>query len=182
MRAFLGLSIVAALAAASCEKARELMASSAKKEEPATAAVPLTEIDAASFESFVHTPDRLVVVIFGADWCGICKQMEPLLARTAGEFASTSAVAKVDFERSKAFAKAENVSVLPEFRFYRDGKMVEQAWGEIEPAKLRETFQRHSQGLQPAASTPDSGAAAAPAAPAISPMKKDWRPAGLEKR
>ena len=179
MRAFLGLSIVAVLSAASCEKAKDLLATSAKKEAaPAAAPVPIAEIDEASYQSFVQTPGRLVVVVFGADWCGVCKQVEPLLSRMAGEFAATAVVAKVDVERSKAFAKSENVSVLPEIRFYRDGKRLEQAWGAIEAGKLRETFQRHSQGLATAA----PGQAGAPAAPAISPMKKDWRPPGLERR
>ena len=182
MRAFLGLSLVAVLTAASCEKAKELLAASPKKEAPIAAAAPITEIDAASYESFVHTPSRLVVVVFGAEWCGVCKEIEPLVSRMAGEFSTTAVVAKIDFERSKAFAKSENVSVLPEVRFYRDGKMVEQAWGALEAGKLRETFQRHSQGLAPATAGQDSGAPGTPAAPGISPMKKDWRPPGLERR
>lgn len=182
MRAFLGLSIVAFLSAASCEKAKELLNSSARKEAPAAASIPLTEIDAASYPSFVQPPGRLVVVVFGAEWCAVCKEMEPLLSQMAGEFSSSAVVAKIDFDRSKTFAKSENVSVLPDLRFYRDGKMVEQAWGAIEAGKLRETFQRHSQGIAPAPSGQNSGASGAPAAPAISPMKKDWLPPGVERR
>ncbi|QJE96426.1 thioredoxin family protein [Luteolibacter luteus] len=184
MRAFLGLSLVAVLTAASCEKAKQLMAATARKDASAasSAPVPLTEIDAASYEPFTQTPGKLVVVVFVADWCGVSKEMEPVLAKTAGEFSSTAVVAKIDSERSKAFAASENVSDLPEIRFYRDGKMVQRELGQMEHEELRKAFRSHSQGLAPSTPPENSAAPAAPATPAISPMKKDWRPPGLERR
>ena len=182
MRAFLGLSTLALLAATSCEKAKDLLKSAPESATVSTAsAVPIAEIDAASYESFTQSAGRLAVVEFGAEWCGVCKAMEPVLVQVAAEFPATATVAKIDVDHSKAFAKSENVTVLPEYRFYRDGKQVERILGEVEPGKLREAFKKHTSGLQ-APEAGKSDEAAAPPSPTISRMKKDWVPPGLEKR
>jgi len=183
MRAFLCLSTLTLLAATSCEKAKDLLKSAPESAPVSTvSSTPIAEIDAASYESFTQSAGRLAVVGFGAEWCGVCKAMEPVLTQVAGEFSATATVAKIDVDRSKAFAKSENVTVLPEYRFYRDGKQVERILGEVEPGKLRGVFQKHTSGLQTPKGDQKAAEAAAPPAPTISRMKKDWLPPGVEKR
>lgn len=152
MRVTLGLTTLALLIAPSCEKAKDLVRS-ARDVAPsrvAAAAASIEEIDAASYESFTATPGRLSVVEFGADWCGACKAMEPVVAQVAGEFAAKAVVGKINVDRAKAFTSAENVSSIPEFRFYRDGKQVEKIVGGVDAETLRQIFQKHTAGLEKA--------------------------------
>lgn len=183
MRRLLPLLTLLLLAAPSCERAKELLQKGKKASAEATAKASgdVTEIDAASYDTFTKTPGQLVVVEFGAEWCGVCKQMAPVVAQVSGEFPGKVVVGKLDVDQAKAFARSENVSAIPEFRLYRDGKMVEQIIGGVDAGRLREVFRKHTDGLSavaPAAST----TAPAAAAPAITPMKKDWMPPGIQKR
>lgn len=186
MRAFTGLSVITLLAASSCEKARDLVKkvgeTSPAAATSAEAAASISEIDGASYESFTQTPGVLAVVEFGADWCPVCKTMEPLLAQVAGEFADKAIVGKIDFDRSKVFAKSENVSSLPEIRFYRDGKQVEQIIGGVDAEALRQIFKKHVPAREAQKTEGAPAAPAAPTGPPISRMKKDWLPPGMEKR
>ena len=186
MRAFLALTTLSLLIAPSCEKAKDLVRSArdVAPSRAAAAAASIEEIDAASYESFTATPGRLSVVEFGADWCGACKAMEPVVAQVAGEFAAQAVVGKIDIDRAKAFTKAENVSSIPELRFYREGKEVERIVGGVDAETLRQIFQKHTAGLEKGPAAGPAGTEAPPQAPVspITPMKKDWLPPGIEKR
>ncbi len=184
MRTHLCLSILALLLAAPCcRKAKELMRGS-RPGSPAHsgAGAALAEIDGVSYASFTGSPGRLAVVAFGAEWCGACKQMEPLVCKLAAEFEGRAVVGKLDVDRSKAFAKSENVTLIPELRFYRDGKQVGRLVGGRDEETLRQMFRKHAAGLEAASGAGETGRPAqAPDAP-ITPMKKDWLPPGIEKR
>jgi thioredoxin 1 len=179
MRRLLPLLALLFLAAPSCERAKELLQKGKKASADATAKASgdVTEIDAASYDAFTKTPGQLVVVEFGAEWCGVCKQMAPVVAQVSGEFPGKVMVGQLDVDHATASARSENVSAIPEFRLYRDGKMVEQIIGGVDAGRLREVFRKHTDGLTAAAQ-----AAPVAGAPAIAPMKKDWMPPGIQKR
>lgn len=183
MRIYFGLSILALLAAPSCEKAKELMRGSGPRPAGGSTGATLAELDALSYSGFAQTPGRLAVVVFGAEWCGACKQMEPLIGKLAEEFKDRAVVGKIDVDRAKTLAKSENVTLIPELRFFRDGKQVGRLVGGTDEGTLRQMFEKHAAGLAAAgqsAGGPDQPAQAPPAP--ITPMKKDWLPPGIEKR
>jgi thioredoxin len=144
------------------------------------------DLAAADFDSFTKTPGQLVVVDFYADWCGPCRQLGPVLEEVAGEYSGRVVIGKVNVDRAGELAQRERVSGIPDVRLYRDGKRVDQFTGGRDAESIRQLFAKHAPDSAPAATTAATPAAtaepAAAAEPAIQPMKKDWAPAGMEKR
>jgi thioredoxin 1 len=141
------------------------------------------DVGSGDYDTFVATPDRLIVVDFHADWCGPCKMLGPVLEQVAGEFPGKVTIGKVNVDHAKDIARREGVSSIPDVRIYRDGKEVERFIGAVDAARIRELFRTHSDDLQ-VAKQEKPGQITSPEAsqPPIQPMKKDWLPPGIEKR
>ena len=67
----------------------------------------------ASFERSVLEADGLVLVSFGAPWCGPCKLMAPGLRYLAASRKDRLSVAKLDVDTSPASAKRFAVETFP---------------------------------------------------------------------
>lgn len=188
------LLLVALLTVSSCDQAKDLV-SKAKQMKPAAAAASATpgnpdvrDISESEFAEFIQTPGKLVIVDYHADWCGPCKMLAPVLKEVAGEYAGRAVVGKINVDQAQAFSQKEGVSGIPHVRFYRDGKRVDEFVGFIDVGQVRNKFAKHAPATAPASdkgpAKGDAGAdgTAAPAEPAIQPMKKDWLPPGVERR
>ena len=64
-----------------------------------------------------------VLVDFGAEWCPPCKKMEPVLASLQKNNPKITIV-KVDGGKDEDILKNYNVTALPVFIFFKDGKQV----------------------------------------------------------
>ena len=73
-----------------------------------------------------------------ADWCQPCKQIAPIYEQLAAQLTRPKTVTftKVDTEAQKEIAGAYNVTALPTFIVFRDGKAVEKVQG-ADPRKLQ---------------------------------------------
>ena len=69
-----------------------------------------------------------VMVQYGATWCGNCKITKPKFKRFAREHEDILFV-YVDAEKYPESRQLANVSNLPTFASFKDGKLVEQAQG-----------------------------------------------------
>ncbi|KAK2749991.1 hypothetical protein FQN55_002709 [Onygenales sp. PD_40] len=70
---------------------------------------------------------RYVVVDFYADWCPPCRAIAPVFSKLADEYASKSgprqlAFAKVNVDSVKDVAHRYNVTAMPTFVVFKDGK------------------------------------------------------------
>ncbi|RKU41624.1 hypothetical protein DL546_004942 [Coniochaeta pulveracea] len=75
---------------------------------------------------------KAVVVDFYADWCGPCKQIAPHYKTLAEKLSAQSkniTFAKVDTEVHKDIALKYNITTLPTFLLFRDGKVHETVVG-----------------------------------------------------
>lgn len=70
----------------------------------------------AQFVGSVPTP--LVVIKFGASWCGPCKEIAPLYEQLASRGGQIVSCFEVDVEESESIAVAAEISKLPTFVFY----------------------------------------------------------------
>jgi len=87
------------------------------------------------------TGDTLMVVDFYATWCGPCKQIAPKLEALAKENPDVLFV-KVDVDEQGEVAEACQISAMPTFGFYKNGKKVHSFQGASE-AKLMEAIAKY---------------------------------------
>lgn len=83
----------------------------------------------ANFEQEVLKSSVPVVVDMYATWCGPCKMMAPLFEQLSQELAGSYKFVKVDIDQERDLAIQYNVSSIPTFLFFKDGKMVAKEMG-----------------------------------------------------
>ncbi len=81
----------------------------------------LIELTTDTLQDIVDTNDK-VVVQFSASWCGNCRIMKPKFKKLATENESMTFVI-VDAEQSPESRKLANVSNLPTFATFVNGKL-----------------------------------------------------------
>ncbi|KAK6850693.1 thioredoxin-like protein [Apiospora arundinis] len=93
----------------------------------------LTELN----ELFNNT--TYVAIDFYADWCGPCKAIAPLLEELAQNHSlpGLMAVVKVNVDKAQDIARQYNISAMPTFLFFKEGRQV------------AVNGQRHLQGANP---------------------------------
>lgn len=70
------------------------------------------------------TSSKVVLVDFGAEWCPPCKKMEPVLKSLQANNPGKFTLVKVDGGNDEDVLKAYNVTALPVFIIFKDGKQV----------------------------------------------------------
>ncbi|KAM0332091.1 hypothetical protein ACHAQA_002363 [Verticillium albo-atrum] len=96
----------------------------------------------AQFDKLVkETP--IVIVDFYADWCGPCKQIAPLFQKLSETAINVDGVEflKVDTEANSDIAAAYQVTALPTFIVFKNGKLLEKVTG-ADPSKLQAIVQK----------------------------------------
>jgi thiol-disulfide isomerase/thioredoxin len=84
----------------------------------------LIELNEDTLQNLVDTNGK-VVVQYSASWCGNCRIMKPKFKKLASENESVAFIL-VDAENSPESRKLANVSNLPTFATFVNGKLVNQ--------------------------------------------------------
>lgn len=89
------------------------------------------DLNMQNFQSEVLDFEGVVLVDFGAEWCGPCKMMEPVIEEIAGEFVGNSEVkiAKVNVDENSELAQKYSIMSIPALKFFKKGELVEELVG-----------------------------------------------------
>jgi len=205
MKPFLAIGLCALLLSVQgCDKIRGFIAEKTGKTETSRHSKGSGILTESEYDAFVTQRGPVVVVNFGAEWCGPCRQLTPVLERVASEFGENVQLAKVDVDKARDLAMRLNVRMLPDVRVFRNGRMVhsfngfqpegvirnelKRLVGENPPDAGKSTNAEQSENSIIRRLIPGKGAEETPEpepeepGPPIRPMDKDWLPPGIERR
>lgn len=83
---------------------------------------------------------KLVLVDFGAEWCPPCKKMEPVLKSLQNNHPNKFKLVRVDGGRDEEILKKYNVTALPVFILFKEGKQVWRKEGIVEEKEIGNLF------------------------------------------
>ena len=86
------------------------------------------------------TSSKVVLVDFGAEWCPPCKKMEPVLKSLQANNAGKFTLVKVDGGNDEEILRTYNVTALPVFIVFKDGKQVWRKDGVAEEKEIAAQF------------------------------------------
>ena len=100
-----------------------------------------------TFEHNVLRSGRLILVVFGASWCGPCELMAPALRAFAFAEKDRLIVAKLDVDDSPAIPELYGVETYPMCILFRAGEEIARLDGYMPLRKIEAELRPH---LEPA--------------------------------
>jgi thioredoxin 1 len=91
--------------------------------------------DKTDFEKYI-SENQYVLIDFWATWCGPCLKIAPLVEKLAEEHKNV-AFAKVDVDACEELSEMLNITAMPTFQIYKDGKLHKE-WKGANDSKLVE--------------------------------------------
>lgn len=84
----------------------------------------MIEITEQNLES-VLAEGKLVVIDFGAAWCGPCRRVAPVLEALSKDYEGQAVIGRVDIEASEDIALRYGVRNIPTVVFVKGGEVVD---------------------------------------------------------
>jgi thioredoxin 1 len=107
--------------------------------------IEVAETSDAAFAKDVLNSPQPVLVDFYATWCGPCRFMTPIVDRLAKKYKKDLKVFRVDIDKNPKIAEELDITGIPMFAIYKNGKMVETAVGAMPKEKLTAMVERNIQ-------------------------------------
>ena len=102
-----------------------------------------TDLDKDTLMSKKEEEDAMMIE-FWAEWCGACKQMEPVFDDLAEDYGDEVFFGKVNVDDEREAAAEYEVRSIPTIIFLKDGELVDKVIGsqpkEQMAEKIEETF------------------------------------------
>ena len=92
-----------------------------------------------NFEAEVLNANGVVVVDFGANWCGPCKSLVPILDEVVEEDPSKKIV-KVDIDEQEELAAKYKIMSVPTLLVFRNGEIIDISIGLIQKHEVKALF------------------------------------------
>ena len=94
------------------------------------------------FEERVINNDKPVVVEFGAEWCGSCHIMDPVIKQLLTEFDGRIQYCKINVDEYDATSKQYGIMDLPTLLFFKNGEVIDHIIGAVPKRILQGIFNR----------------------------------------
>lgn len=130
----IGTLVSAALTGVGCEPPQ------ASRSAPATTPVHFdTNMDS----------NKLVVVKFGATWCGPCRAVDKELAELSGQLPADVEVLSIDVDENPELAERYGIFSIPKLMLVRDGKILDEEIGYMSGKQIENWVTEHRRADPP---------------------------------
>ncbi len=92
-----------------------------------------------NFKEEVLEAKGIVVVDFGANWCGPCKSLVPVLEEVVTEDPNKKIV-KVDIDEQEELAAQFKIMSVPTLLVFRNGEVIDKSIGLIQKDEVKALF------------------------------------------
>jgi thioredoxin 1 len=100
-------------------------------------------LDDTSFQAAIESSVP-VLVDFWAPWCGPCRMVAPTLEDLAVELDGKVKIAKINIDENQQTAYNFQVSSIPTFILFKDGKMVDRMMGAMPKSAFQKFIERNA--------------------------------------
>ena len=80
--------------------------------------------------------NAVVMVDFGATWCGPCKALAPVVEEIANEYAGRCAVGKADVDQCPEVTGRLRIRNVPTVLFFKNGELKDKSVGAVQKKTL----------------------------------------------
>lgn len=91
-----------------------------------------------NFEELVMQSGLPAVIDFGAEWCGPCKALSPIIDELAEEYNGKVVIAKADVEECAGLSARFRVRNVPTVLFIKNGEVKDKSVGAVQKTTLVE--------------------------------------------
>ena len=91
-----------------------------------------------NFEKEVLESKQPVLVEFGADWCGPCAIMAPIIEDLAVHYQGHFRIGQLDVDGHGKVAEEYGIRALPTFLFFKHGRVLDHIAGAVSKKELTE--------------------------------------------
>jgi thioredoxin 1 len=104
----------------------------------------IVNVDSENFQNQVLESEVPVLVDFWATWCGPCRQVAPVLDQLAEEWTGRVRVAKLDVDTSQQLAIQYQVSSIPTFILFKNGRVADRMMGAMPKPAFDDFIRRNA--------------------------------------
>jgi thioredoxin 1 len=83
----------------------------------------------ANFQESALSNKGVTVVDFGAEWCGPCRIIAPIIEELATEYGDTALIGKMDVDDNPEISTKYGIRNIPTLLFIRDGEVIDKHIG-----------------------------------------------------
>jgi len=96
----------------------------------------ISAVTDADFEAQVLKSDKPVLVDFWAEWCGPCRQVQPILEEIAAAHGDDVTIVKMNVDENPVTPSSYRVTGIPTINVYQGGEVVKSIVGAKPKAAL----------------------------------------------
>lgn len=87
--------------------------------------------------------NKLLVIDFGADWCGPCKALEPIIEELATEFSEMVNISKCNVDENSSLSAKYAIRNIPTVLFIKNNEIVDRNVGLISKVDLKKKIENY---------------------------------------